>query len=91
MPWGLKRFHETQQVHYLTFSCYRRFPSLANARACDTFVSALERVRKSHQLCVYGYVVMPEHVHLLINEPECGHLAQAMQSLKQGVARYFSR
>jgi len=30
---------------------------------------------------------MPEHVHLLINEPERGSLAQAMQSLKQGVAR----
>jgi putative transposase len=36
---------------------------------------------------VYGYVVMPEPVHLLVNEPERGTLAQAMQSLKQGVAR----
>jgi putative transposase len=30
---------------------------------------------------------MPEHVHLLVNEPERGSLAQVMQSLKQGVAR----
>ncbi len=30
---------------------------------------------------------MPEHVHLLVNEPERGTLAQAMQSLKQGIAR----
>jgi putative transposase len=30
---------------------------------------------------------MPEHVHLLVSEPECGTLAQAIQSLKQGVAR----
>ena len=30
---------------------------------------------------------MPEHVHLLVSEPESGTLAQAMQSLKQGVAR----
>ena len=36
---------------------------------------------------MYGYVVMPEHVHLLVNEPEHGTLAQAMQSMKQGVAR----
>ena len=33
-------------------------------------------------LCVYGYVVMPEHVHLLVNEPERGCLAQMPQSLK---------
>jgi putative transposase len=30
---------------------------------------------------------MPEHVHLLVNEPHRGTLAQAVQSLKQGVAR----
>jgi putative transposase len=30
---------------------------------------------------------MPEHVHLLLSEPESGTLSQAMQSLKQGVAR----
>ncbi|MGA8838418.1 MAG: transposase, partial [Candidatus Sulfotelmatobacter sp.] len=60
---------------------------MASTQACETFESALERVRQSHLLCVYGYVVMPEHVHLLMNEPERGNLAQAMQSLKQGVAR----
>ena len=36
---------------------------------------------------MYGYVVMPEHVHLLVDEPERGHLAQMLQSLKQSVAR----
>jgi putative transposase len=30
---------------------------------------------------------MPEHVHLLVNEPERETLAKAMQSLKQSVAR----
>jgi putative transposase len=52
-----------------------------------TFESALEQVRKNYDLCVYGYVVMPEHVHMLVNEPARGTLAQAMQSLKQSVAR----
>jgi len=44
-------------------------------------------VRRSYGLCVYGYVVMPEHVHLLVNEPERGCLSQLLQSLKQSVAR----
>ncbi|MGD0506806.1 MAG: transposase [Terriglobales bacterium] len=87
MPWGLKRFQETCQIHFLTFSCYHRRPRFTNAGACGMFVSALERVRENYSLCVYGYVVMPEHVHILVNEPEKGTLAQAMQSLKQGVAR----
>jgi putative transposase len=87
MPWGLKRFHESRQVHFLTFSCYHRRPHFLNAEACATFVSALERVRQHYRLCVYGYVIMPEHVHLLMNEPGHSNLAQAMKSLKQGVAR----
>src|SRR5437762_11584268 len=86
MPWGLKRFHESRQPHFLTFSCYRR---LANFGECSRsyFECALERVRQSYGMCVYGYVVMPEHVHLLVSEPEQKTLARAMQSLKQSVAR----
>jgi putative transposase len=87
MPWGLKRFQECRQVHFLTFSCYRRLPNLDNDLARTTFVSALERVRLHYQLSVYGYVIMPEHVHLLLNEPLEGTLATSLQSLKQGVAR----
>ena len=87
MPWGLKRFQETRQNHFLTFSCYRRQPKLATAQAGEIFVCALERVRQAYGLSVYGYVVMPEHVHLLVNEPERSNLAQALKSLKQGVAR----
>jgi len=34
-----------------------------------------------------GYVVMPEHIHLLMTEPERGKLSLALQMLKQNVAR----
>jgi len=87
VPWGLKRFQETRDSHFITFSCYRRRRKLGTEEARCTFQLALERVREQHRMCVYGYVVMPEHVHLLVSEPECGTLAQAIQSLKQGVAR----
>jgi putative transposase len=51
------------------------------------FELALERVQRSFGLRIYGYVVMPEHVHLLVSEPERGLLADALKSLKQGVSR----
>jgi putative transposase len=87
MPWGLKRFQETHQLHFLTFSCYKRRSNFRSIESRTTFESALERVRRYYGLCVYGYVVMPEHVHLLISEPERSTLSQAIKSLKQGVAR----
>jgi REP-associated tyrosine transposase len=87
MPWGLTRFHHSGQSHFVTFCCYHRRPLLISNQTCRLFESALERVRRSYKLCIYGYVVMPEHVHLLLSEPPEGTLADALKSLKQGVAR----
>ncbi len=69
MPRGLRRFHESGQSHFITFSCYRRQPYFASAEVFDLFVGCLEDMRVRFDLCVYGYVVMPEHVHLLLSEP----------------------
>ena len=63
-------FHESGQTHFLTFSCYQRRPFLTAIESRLIFESALERVRLRFFLRVYGYVVMPEHVHLLISEPD---------------------
>jgi putative transposase len=87
MPWSLKRFQNTGQTHFVTFSCYRRRPMLTANRTRRLFEYALERVRNVYQLRVYAYVIMPEHVHLLVSEPQRGILADALKSLKQGVAR----
>ena len=87
MPWGLKRFQQARDLHFITFSCYRRQPKLGDAARRRVFEQALERVRKQCQFFIRGYVVMPEHVHLLISEPEDGLVSRALQSLKQGVSR----
>ena len=87
MPWGLKRFQESGQTHFVTFSCYHRQPLLTPDPAKQIFERALERVRHTFTLRVYGYVIMPEHVHLLLSEPDRGVLADALKSLKQGVSR----
>src|SRR5208283_3806440 len=87
MPRGLRRYQQSRCLHFLTFSCYRRPPFLASPRARDLFERALEQARVRYGLCVVGYVVMPEHVHLLISEPEHGTLASAVQAIKQSVSR----
>ncbi len=43
----------------------------------DLFLESLERMRVIYRFRVYGYVVMPEHVHLLVSEPETVLLATA--------------
>ena len=87
MPWGLTRFHHSGQSHFVTFCCYHRRRLFTTDANCRIFESALERVRRSYRLYIYGYVVMPEHVHLLLSEPQRDTLADALKSLKQGVSR----
>ena len=79
MPWGLTRFHHTGQSHFVTFCCYhpRRLPTTDESR--QIFESALDRARRSLKLQVYGYVVMPEHVHLLLSEPQQDTLSDALK------------
>jgi len=56
-----------------TFSpsvAYRRQANFISADTYDLFVQCLQDMRHRFAMCIYGYVVMPEHVHLLVNEPE---------------------
>ncbi len=87
MPWGLKRFQQARCLHFLTFSCHHREPLLVAPGVRRTFERALEQVRLWYGFYVTGYVVMPEHVHLLISEPERGSLSVALQMLKQNTSR----
>ena len=60
---------------------------MASSRSRDQFLSILEQTRARYRFVVVGYVVMPEHIHLLLTEPETGTLSTVMQVLKQRTAR----
>jgi putative transposase len=83
MPSGLHRTYGAHHLHFITCSCYRRLPFLDTARCRDRFLSILEQVRQRYRFVVVGYVIMPEHIHLLLTEPEVGTPSTVMQVLKQ--------
>jgi hypothetical protein len=69
MPPRLERRQQTGNLHFITFSCHNRNPYLASPRAASIFEHSLESTRDKYQFHLLGYVVMPEHVHLLLSEP----------------------
>ena len=83
----LKRYYGRGDLHFVTFSCYRRLPLLGTGKRRDRFVKILDRVRARHKFLLIGYVVMPEHVHLLLTEPHEGNPSKVLQALKQTVSR----
>ncbi|MGH9746548.1 MAG: transposase, partial [Candidatus Acidiferrales bacterium] len=79
MPKNLKRRYGTRNLHFITFSCYRRLPFLRTARARNVFLIVLNDLRGRYHFASVGYVVMPEHVHLLLSEPKKGDPSLVVQ------------
>ena len=87
MPRGLNRFYGSGDLHFITCSCYQRQALLGTAPRRDLFSRVLEQVRRSYHFVLLGYVVMPEHFHLLISEPQRGNPSTVMQALKLAFTR----
>jgi putative transposase len=87
----LVRYYGRGDLHFVTFSCYRRRPYLESRRARDRFVNVLRQVRAGWKFRLVGYVVMPEHVHLLMSEPRKGDPSKVLQALKQKTSRILKR
>jgi putative transposase len=91
MPKNLKRYYGQKHLHFITCSCYRRLPLLRSVRSKGIFATILTEVRERYGFALVGYVVMPEHIHLLIGEPARGTPSTVMQVLKQRVSYRLRR
>jgi len=87
MPRRLKRYTGRGELHFITFSCYERRAFLHSKRAKNLFVKVLGETRVRFGFRLIGYVLMPEHVHLLIDESPKATPAKIVQVLKQRVSR----
>src|SRR5947207_2344717 len=63
---NVKHFNNPGEAHFLTFSCYKRLPLLSKDRTRWWFVEAVEKARIEHEFDLWAWVIMPEHVHMLL-------------------------
>jgi hypothetical protein len=79
-----ERFCGSGDLHFITASCYHARPYLATPEQRELFLNTLEAMRRRYCFAVLGYVVIPEHFHLLLSEPQRGTLSTVIQALKLG-------
>jgi putative transposase len=91
VPNRLHRDYGAGHFHFITTGCYGRRPLLGTRHSRDLFLQVLEQVRRRYRFVVAGYVVMPEHVHLLLGEPERRNPSLVMKAIKQSFARRLLR
>lgn len=70
-----------------TFSCYKRFPLLSRDRSRRWFVEALSEARARWPVDLWAYVIMPEHVHLLVAPREVVEIGRFVGAVKEQVSR----
>jgi putative transposase len=87
MPYKLKRFIGRQDFHFITFTCYQRRKFLASMNSRNITTRILGEVRDRFRFKLIGYVLVPDHVHLIISEPPGATPGKAMQVFKQRVSR----
>ncbi len=82
----MRRINHAGDVRFLTFSCFQRLQLLANPAVRSVVVDAMLLARRRHGFLLYAWVVMPEHIHLLI-EPRDGDVDVPLRTLKQSVSK----
>lgn len=74
MAHNLKRHDETGHIHFWTLSTYRRLGFFHHDRVKQIVIDSLLALRASHGVCLIGYVIMPNHVHVLLLPQRHGQL-----------------
>lgn len=82
----MKRREVPGDLRFITFSCEKRLPLLGNPNIRDLFADRLGAMRDLFACELFAWVVMPEHVHLILR-PKDGETEPALTHLKKSVAR----
>jgi putative transposase len=78
---------EPGQLQFITTSTYRRLKLFDSERFRWTFVQVLRRLRRETGSLLIGWVLMPEHFHLLIKPEPAESTSSWMQELKKRTAQ----
>ena len=83
-----RSFNDPGHAHYLTFTCFRRQQLLTDNRIQAWLVQSIDKARGIHGFRLWAWVIMPEHVHLLLHPvAETYSIACILQSIKGPFAR----
>jgi len=87
-----KTYNTPGDAHELTFSCYRRLGLLSQEAIKQVFIEYLQKTRERFGFEIWAYVIMPNHVHLLIwPTKELYDIAEILKFLKEGVSKSATR
>ena len=86
-----RRHHSPGQLQFITTGTYRRAPLFLSERFCRAFVATLTRLRAETGFHRIGWVLMPDHFHLLLRPEPAEATSRIVKRLKEETARQILR
>jgi len=86
-----RHYYALNHLHFLTTSTYRRVRLFDSERFKCQYISTRAELRAELGFHIVGYVLMPEHFHLLLWPSEQANPSQIMQKLEGRMAKYILR
>ena len=85
------RVYSPGELQFITTSTYRRTPLFVSDRFRHCFVQRLDEVRQELHFLLIGWVLMPEHFHVLIKPEPAETTPLIMKGLKEESAKRMLR
>lgn len=82
-----KRFYGLNKIYFITTNTDERLPFFRENLFCELFIENLKICKRIKDFALYGFIIIPDHVHLLLEPGKNFNISQIMQFLK----RHFSR
>jgi len=77
--------------YFITTNTEKRKSIFRDTTLGRMVIDALYYLRDSGRVCLYGFVVMPDHVHILLSVSRDESLSKVMHSLKSFTAKKLNR
>jgi|SRR5215831_12258532 len=77
-------------LHYVTGNVHHRWQIFTRPECCQAFIQECQELRNDWPFKLVAYVLMPDHVHLIVN-PRDGRILELTGKLKSQAARRIIR
>ncbi len=79
---NLKRFYGCK-TYFITTVTYDRYPYFYNSKFCKILWNNIFYAQKIKKFKLYGFVIMPDHLHILLKPNNDYKISQIMKNIKR--------
>ncbi len=74
------KIYEEGYPHFVTSSIIQGLPLFTNPNICTILLDCLTYAQKVNDLIIFGYVIMPNHMHFIVKGEHLSHKLRAFKS-----------